>query len=51
MQCAYKSEYDFYPANYWVNDPLYNYPDSVVNVTGKTEETGDGGVGVLSSLG
>ena len=36
MQCAYISEYDFYPANYWVNDPMYNYPDGVINVTGKT---------------
>ena len=29
---------------------MYNYPDGVINVTGKTEEAGDGGVVVLPPL-
>ena len=31
---SYEYEYGYYPAGYWVNDPEYNYPDGVINVTG-----------------
>ena len=31
---SYEDEYDYYPAEYWVSDPQYNYPDGVINVTG-----------------
>ena len=31
---SFEDEYDFYPAEYWVDDPQYNYPDGVINVTG-----------------
>jgi DNA-binding XRE family transcriptional regulator len=31
---SYEDEYGYYPAEYWVNDPQYNYPDGEINVTG-----------------
>ena len=31
---SYEDEYGYYPAEYWVNDPEYSYPDGVINVTG-----------------
>ena len=31
---SFEDEYDYYPAEYWVNDPEYSYPDGVINVTG-----------------
>ena len=31
---SYEDEYDYYPAQYWVDDPEYFYPDGVINVTG-----------------
>ena len=31
---SFEDEYDYYPAEYWVNDPQYNYPDGIINVTG-----------------
>ena len=31
---SYQDEYDFYPANFWVDDPDWSYPDGVINVTG-----------------
>jgi hypothetical protein len=31
---SFEDEYDYYPAEYWVDDPEYNYPDGVINVTG-----------------
>lgn len=31
---SFEDEYDYYPAEYWVNDPEYNYPDGEINVTG-----------------
>ena len=31
---SYQDEYGFYPAEYWVNNPEYSYPDGVINVTG-----------------
>ena len=31
---SYEDEYGYYPAEYWVNDPDYSYPDGVINVTG-----------------
>ena len=44
---SFEDEYDYYPAEYWVNDPQYNYPDGVINVTGiesANDNTSDGGV-------
>ena len=38
---SYEDEYDYYPAEYWVNDPQYNYPDGVINVTGTETLNGD----------
>ena len=38
---SYENEYDYYPAEYWVNDPQYSYPDGVINVTGINELNGD----------
>ena len=29
---SYEDEYGYYPAQYWVNDPEYNYPDGIINV-------------------
>ena len=31
---SYEDEYGYYPAEYWVNDPQYSYPDGEINVTG-----------------
>jgi hypothetical protein len=31
---SYEDEYDYYPAEYWVDNPEYNYPDGEINVTG-----------------
>jgi hypothetical protein len=31
---SFEDEYDYYPAEYWVNDPQYSYPDGEINVTG-----------------
>ena len=31
---SYEDEDGYYPAEYWVNDPEYSYPDGVINVTG-----------------
>ena len=31
---SFEDEYDFYPAEYWVDDPMYSYPDGEINVTG-----------------
>ena len=39
VSCSYEDEYDYYPAQYWVNDPEYSYPDGVINVTGITESS------------
>ena len=33
---SYEDEYGYYPAQYWVNDPEYNYPDGEINVTATT---------------
>ncbi len=35
---SYEDEYGYYPAEYWVDDPEYSYPDGVINVTGIDEE-------------
>ena len=46
---SFEDEYGYYPAGYWVNDPQYNYPDGVINVTG-TEVSGgevDEGIEVI----
>jgi hypothetical protein len=31
---SFGDEYEYYPAEYWVNDPQYNYPDGKINVKG-----------------
>ena len=31
---SFEDEYDYYPAEYWMNDPQYSYPDGVIYVTG-----------------
>jgi hypothetical protein len=31
---SYEDEYGYYPAEYWVDDPEYSYPDGEINVTG-----------------
>ena len=33
---SYEDENGYYPAQYWVNDPEYNYPDGEINVTATT---------------
>ena len=47
---SFEGEYDYYPAQYWVNDPEYSYPDGVINVTGIAEASGglEEGVGTVS---
>lgn len=37
---TYEDEYDYYPAQYWVNDPQSSYPDGVINVTGINRSSG-----------
>jgi hypothetical protein len=34
MAESYEDEYDYYPAEYWVDNPEYSYPDGVIHVTG-----------------
>ena len=29
---SFEDEYDYYPAEYWVDDPQYSYPDGEINV-------------------
>jgi hypothetical protein len=31
---SFEDEYGYYPAEYWVDNPEYSYPDGVINVTG-----------------
>ena len=31
---SYEDEYGYYPAEYWVDDPEYSYPDGEISVTG-----------------
>jgi hypothetical protein len=38
---SYEDEYGYYPAQYWVNDPEYNYPDGEINVTATTVSNDD----------
>ena len=38
---SFEDEYDYYPAQYWVNDPQNSYPDGVINVTGINQSSGD----------
>ena len=42
----YDNEYDFYPAECWIDNPEYSYPDGVINVSGyiMTGEEGSGEV-------
>ena len=37
---SYEDEYDYYPAQYWVDDPQSSYPDGVINVTGINQSSG-----------
>lgn len=37
---SYEDEYDYYPAQYWVDDPQNSYPDGVINVTGINQSSG-----------
>ena len=37
---SYEDEYDYYPAQYWVDDPQYSYLDGVINVTGINQSSG-----------
>ena len=49
---SWEDEYDYYPAEYWVNDPQYSYPDGEITVTGtemKDEDSSDGEEIVLPS--
>ena len=38
---SFEDEYDYYPADFWVDDPQYYYPDGEINVTGIIN-TGEG---------
>ena len=38
---SFEDEYGYYPAQYWVQDPQYSYPDGVINVTGINQSSGD----------
>ena len=47
---SFEDEYDYYPAQYWVSDPEYSYPDGEINVTGIESSNGDleeGGIEIL----
>lgn len=37
---SYEDEYDYYPAQYWVDDPQSSYPDGVIYVTGIKQSSG-----------
>lgn len=37
---SYEDEYNYYPAQYWVDDPQNSYPDGVINVTGINQSSG-----------
>lgn len=41
---SFEDEYDYYPAEYWVNDPEYSYPNGEINVTGTvlSDDNSDG---------
>ena len=38
---SFENEYDYYPAEFWVDDPQYSYPDGVINVTGIIDTNND----------
>ena len=38
---SYEDEYGYYPAQYWVDNPEYSYPDGVINVTATTVSNDD----------
>jgi len=38
---SFEDEYDYYPAEFWVDDPQYSYPDGVINVTGIIDTNND----------
>ena len=31
---SFEDEYGYYPADFWVDNPQYSYPDGIINVTG-----------------
>ena len=37
---SFEDEYNYYPAQYWLSDPQYSYPDGVINVTGINQPSG-----------
>lgn len=37
---SFEDEYNYYPAQYWVSDPQYSYPDGIINVTGINQSSG-----------
>ena len=46
---SYEDEYGYYPADFWVDDPQYSYPDGEINITGleNTDEDLEEGSGVI----
>ena len=49
---GFENEYEYYPADFWVDDPKYCYPDGIINVTGIINPDGDieeGGEVILPS--
>lgn len=48
---SYEYEDDYYPAQYWLNDPQYNYPDGEINVTGSASSNVEEGGGELEEGG
>ena len=38
---SYEDEDDYQPAEYWVSDPEYSYPDGEINVTGTINESAE----------
>ena len=37
---SYQDEYDYYPAQYWVSDPQYSYPDGQINIAATIVDNG-----------
>ena len=49
---SHEDEYDYYPADFWIDDPQYSYPEGIINVTGilnpyETPEEGEIPQGVV----
>ena len=41
---SYEDEYNFYPADFWVDNPEYSYPDGEINITGMEYESEEPGL-------